>query len=65
MYIHAMFCLIITAAQRPFKVTFKTDSNKMVTNANIVWTSETFAGATAPAIAGIVGFSLGYWQLNC
>jgi hypothetical protein len=46
-------------------VTFKTDGNEMATATNIAEKSESFAGAAAPATAGIVGFSLDYWQLNC
>jgi hypothetical protein len=54
-----------TAAQRPFKVTFKTNGNEVAADTNIAEKSESFAGAAAPAIAGIVGFSLDYWQLHC
>jgi hypothetical protein len=50
---------------RPFKITFKTNDNEVVATTNIAANSEIFAGAAGdanPDIAGIVGFSLDFFQ---
>jgi len=57
---------LVAAAVRPFKVIFKTDENEVTTAISIsAFTSETFAGIAGAATAGIVGFSLTYWQAAC
>jgi len=56
------------AANRPFRVIFKTDANEVTIAAGaaaMANNNEQAAGAAAPAIAGIVGFSLNYQQVSC
>ena len=54
----------VPAANRPFRVIFKSDANE-VTGAAAANTNEQAAGAAAPAIGGIVGFSLNFQQVSC
>ncbi len=56
-----IYHLISVASQKPYRIIFNTDANEVQTaDGNMAQLSEE---GLAPA--GIIGFSLDYWQLPC
>jgi hypothetical protein len=56
-----IYHLISVASQKPYRIVFNTDGNEVQNAAGDM--SQLSEEALAPA--GIIGFSLDYWQLPC
>ena len=57
------FLFLLSAARRPFRIAFRTDGDEVSNLVGAAATADIDEQFIAPA--GIIGFSLDYFQLSC